>query len=68
MQMHFATKMYRDKALDTFIRGLRGDLPRLLALKEPAHLPSAWYYGLKLENQTYRSNQCGKRKTHTGTP
>jgi len=51
---HFVTKMYRDKALDTFIRGIPVDLPRLLAIKEPADLPLALQYCLKLENQTYR--------------
>lgn len=33
------TQTYRDKALDTFVRGLSGDLPRLLAIREPADLP-----------------------------
>ena len=51
------TKLYRDKALDTFIRGLRGDLSRLLGMKEPSDLPSALHLCLKLENQSYRSNQ-----------
>lgn len=50
------TKLYRDKALDTFIRGLRGDLPRLLGMKEPEDLPQALHLCLKIENQTYRSN------------
>lgn len=58
---HFVTKMYREKALDTFIRGLRGDLPRLLAIKEPADLPSALHYCLKLENQTFRSNHAANK-------
>jgi len=58
--------MYRDKALDTFIRGLRGDLPRLLAIKEPADLPSALHYCLKLENQTYRSNHAENKGQQSG--
>lgn len=52
------TKLYRDKALDMFMRGLRGDLPRLLAMKEPMDLPSALHLCLKLENQTYRTNHA----------
>lgn len=47
---------YRNKALDTFVRGLNGDLPRLLGIKEPADLPEALQLCLKLENQTYRAN------------
>lgn len=33
--MHLLTRTYRDKALDTFIRGLKGDLPRLLGMRNP---------------------------------
>lgn len=50
------TKLYRDKALDTFIRELRGDLPRLLGMKKPEDLPQALHLCLKIESQTYRSN------------
>lgn len=47
---------YRNKALDTFVRGLNGDLPRLLGIREPTDLPEALQLCLKLENQTYRAN------------
>jgi len=63
---HFITKMYRDKALDPFIRGLWGDLPRLLAIKEPADLPSAVHYYLKLAKQTYRSNHAANKGQQSG--
>jgi hypothetical protein len=33
------TQNYREKALDTFLRGLKGDLPRLLSMREPQDLP-----------------------------
>jgi len=55
------TKMYRDKALDTFVRGLRGDLSRLLGMKEPADLPAALHLCLKLENQAFRANHATNR-------
>lgn len=45
---------YRDKALDTFIRGLKGDLPRLLSIREPSDLPQALHLCLKLQNVDYR--------------
>lgn len=65
------TKLYRDKALDTFVRGLRGDLPRLLGIKEPTDLPSALHLCLKLENQAYRTNHAtikGQPIAHRNTP
>lgn len=49
------TKTYRNKALDAFVRGLRGDLPRLLGMKEPSDLSEALHLCLKLDNQQYRS-------------
>lgn len=49
------TQTYRDKALDTFIRGLKGDLPRLLSIKEPIDLPQALHLCLKLQNVDYRA-------------
>ena len=54
--LNIMTKSYRDKALDTFIRGLNGDLPRLLGMKEPVDLPQALHLCLKLQNQNFRPN------------
>lgn len=48
------TQSYRGKALDTFIRGLKGDLPRLLSIRGPHDLPEALHLCLKLENVNYR--------------
>jgi len=53
------TKMYRDKALDKFIRGLRGDLSRLLEIRDPTDLPSALHLCLKnpkLPETNFRNN------------
>ena len=49
------TQSYRDKALDTFIRGLKGDLPRLLSIREPVDLPQALHLCLKLQNVDFRT-------------
>lgn len=54
--LHMMTQTYRDKALDTFIRGLNGDMPRLLGIKEPVDLPQALHLCQKLENQNFRTN------------
>lgn len=52
------TNAYRDKALDTFIRGLRGEMPRLLAISAPNSLPQALHICLKLENMNYRTHHA----------
>ncbi len=56
--LHMMTQSYRNKALDTFIRGLNGDLPRLLGIREPADLPQALHLCMKLDNQNYRTNHA----------
>lgn len=58
------TNAYRDKALDTFIRGLKGDLPRLLSTREPTDLQHALHLCMKLENMNYRidHSQTNKRQ------
>ncbi|XP_075157913.1 uncharacterized protein LOC142231180 [Haematobia irritans] len=58
--LQLLTQTYRDKALDTFVRGLKGDLARLLGMKEPTDLPQALHLCLKLENQDFRSNYASK--------
>lgn len=65
--LNLLMQTYRDKALDTFVRGLKGDLPRLLGIREPVDLPQALHLCLKLENQNFRthyaiSNQTTSRK------
>ena len=50
------TNTYREKALDTFVRGLNGDLPKLLCVREPTSLPQALHICLKLDNMTFRRN------------
>lgn len=53
--MHLLTRTYLDKVLDTFIRGLKGNLARLLDMREPVDLLQALHLCLKLENQNFRS-------------
>lgn len=57
------TQSYRQKALDTFIRGLRGDLPRLLSMKEPIDMPQALHLCLKLDNISYRTQHAFNSQT-----
>lgn len=52
----FLIQMYRDKALNTFVRGLKGGLPKLHGMTEPVDLPKAIHLCMKLENQHFRSN------------
>lgn len=67
--MNVMTQAYRDKALDTFVRGLKGDLPKLLSVREPADLPQALHLCLKLQNMDYRTQHANNsqglaRKPH----
>lgn len=48
------TYSYRNRALDTFERGLNGDLSRLLSVSEPKSLPEALQMCLKLDNMHFR--------------
>jgi len=43
---------YRDRALDVFIRGLSGDLSKLLVIRGPKSLPEAYAICLELQNLT----------------
>lgn len=54
--MDLLAQTYRDKALDAFTRGLRGNLSLHLGMKEPKDLPQALHLCLKMENQFARSN------------
>jgi len=49
------TQSYRQKALDTFIRGLNGNLPQLLSIREVTDLPQALHLCLKLDNINFRT-------------
>lgn len=55
---------YRDKALDVFIRGLKGNLSIHLGMKEPKDLPQALHLCLKMENQFVRSQFVNSNKSN----
>uniref|UniRef100_A0A034VZ85 Retrovirus-related Gag polyprotein from transposon HMS-Beagle n=1 Tax=Bactrocera dorsalis TaxID=27457 RepID=A0A034VZ85_BACDO len=57
------SRTYREKALDTFVRGLSGDLSKLLGMKEPADLPEALHLCMKLENQNFRTTHANNYNT-----
>lgn len=61
------TNTYREKALDTFIRGLNGDLPRLLSVREPTSLPQALHICLKLDNMNFRMSHAHGQMSRTNT-
>ncbi|XP_067642006.1 retrovirus-related Gag polyprotein from transposon HMS-Beagle isoform X1 [Eurosta solidaginis] len=63
--VHLLTENYRAKALDTFVRGLSGDLPRLLGIKEPKSLPEALHLCLKLENQNFRAYHANNQMSNS---
>lgn len=47
---------YRNRALDVFVRGLSGDLSRLLIIQKPRTLPEAYSACLEMQNLNFRSN------------
>lgn len=57
--MRVLIQTYRDKALETFIRGLKGNLSDLLGMKEPIDLPQALHLCMKYENQ-HAKPQCAQ--------
>lgn len=46
---------YRNRALDVFIRGLNGDISKMLTIQRPANLPEAYSSCLEIQNLTFRS-------------
>lgn len=46
---------YGEKALDTFVRGLKGNLLKLLSIREPVDLPQILHICPKLQNVNYRT-------------
>lgn len=65
--MDVLIQTYRDKALDTFIRGLRGDLSKLLCIREPNSLPQALHLCLKLQNQNFRTEHALNKNTKSNS-
>lgn len=46
---------YRNRALDVFIRGLNGDLSKMLIIQRPQTLPEAYTSCLEIQNLNFRS-------------
>lgn len=47
---------YRNRALDVFIRGLNGDLSRMLLIQRPRTLPEAYSACLEIQNVDFRNS------------
>lgn len=56
---------HRNRALDTFIRGLNGELSKLIAIKSPKSLPEAYSSCLELQNINYRATNFLNRNNQT---
>lgn len=54
--LNILTKTFRGKAFNMFIRGLNGDMPRLLATRDAKDLPLALSPCQKLDNQIFKTN------------
>lgn len=47
---------YRNRALDVFVRGLNGDISKMLMIQRPRTLPEAYSACLEIQNLNYRNN------------
>lgn len=52
---------YRNRALDVFIRGLNGELSKMLTIQRPQTLPEAYSSCLEIQNLSYRNLQIHTR-------
>lgn len=52
---------YRNRALDVFIRGLNGELSRVLIIQKPQTLPEAYATCLEIQNLNYRNISIHRR-------
>lgn len=57
---------YRNRALDVFIRGVNGDLARVLTIQKPQTLPEAYASCLEIQNLNFR-NMPIHQKSNTNT-
>lgn len=46
---------YRNRALDVFVRGLTGDISKMLTIQRPTNLPEAYSSCLEIQNLNFRS-------------
>lgn len=56
---------YRNRALDVFVRGLNGDLSRMLIIQRPKTLPEAYTSCLELQNLSCRTNSLHPASQNT---
>lgn len=54
---------YRNRALDVFIRGLNGDLSRMLIVQKPKTLPEAYTACLEIQNLNFRNHSIHSPST-----
>lgn len=52
---------YRNRALDVFMRGLRGDLSKMLFIQRPQTLPEAYAACIELQNLNFRNTLIHKK-------
>ena len=53
--MNVLSEMYRNRALDVFVRGLSSDISRMLTIQRPANLPEAYSSCLEFQNLNFRN-------------
>lgn len=58
---------YRNRALDVFIRGINGDVSRMLAIQKPRTLPEAYTSCLEFQNLNFRNTSIHPRYSNSIT-
>lgn len=58
------TENYRNRALDIFIRGLNGDVSKMLTIQKPQTLPEAYTSCLEFQNLNFRNFQVRHGNTN----
>lgn len=53
--MNVLSEMYRNRALDVFVRGLSGDISKMLTIQRPINLPEAYSSCLEIQNLNFRN-------------
>lgn len=58
---------YRNRALDVFVRGVSGNISRMLAIQKPRTLPEAYTSCLEFQNLNFRNTSIHPRYSNTIT-
>lgn len=62
--MNALINTYRNRALDVFIRGVNGEMSRMMTIRRPETLPEAYSLCLEIQNLNFRNLAIQRRDLH----